>query len=158
MTHVLPTGWTSEDVQFLIEKVKSWPIVLVEDQALGIPTTQSIPPEAISDWGYGVLKADTEEYSVLYEITRTPSGKGWTYVDVLSGSFPYNKVAVLEHLTSLVENHAENAVANEATPVPNPNELGEPKEPAAPKTENISAVQEQINLFKPLPSWKMASA
>ena len=142
MTHVLPTGWTSEEVQFLIEKVKSWPIVLIEDQALGIPTTHIIPREAISDWGYGVLKADTEEYSVLYEITRTPSGKGWTYVDVLSGCFPYNKEAVLERLTSLLQTRTEDAVANEAIPVPNPNELGEPKVPAVLKTENISAVQE----------------
>jgi hypothetical protein len=143
MTHILPTGWTSEDVQFLIEKVRSWPIVLVEDHALGIPTTQSIPAEAISDWGYSVLKADTEEYSVLYEITRTPSGKGWTYVDVLSGCFPYNKVAVLERLASLLETRAEDADANEAIPVPNSNKLGGPKEPAVLKTENISAVQEQ---------------
>jgi hypothetical protein len=143
MTHILPTGWTSEDIQFLIEKVKVWPIVLIEDQALGIPTTHSIPREAISDWGYNVLKADTEEYSVLYEITRTPSGKGWTYVDVLSGYFPYNKVAVLERLASLLETHTEDAFANDAIPVPNPNELGEPKEPALLKTENISSVQEQ---------------
>ena len=50
MTHILPTGWTSEDVQFLIEKVKTWPIVLIEDQALVIPTTHIIPPVAISDW------------------------------------------------------------------------------------------------------------
>jgi hypothetical protein len=127
----------------LIEKVKSWPIVLVEDQTLGIPTTHSIPSEAISDWGYSVLKADTEEYSVLYEITRTPSGKGWTYVDVLSGCFPYNKVAVLERLTSLLETRTEEAVANEAIPVPTPNELGEPKEPAVLKTENKPMIQEQ---------------
>ena len=123
MTHVLPPGWTSEDIQFLIEKVKGWPIVLVEDQALGIPTTHSIPPEAISDWGYGVLKADTEEYTVLYEITRTPSGKGWAYVDVISGCFPYNKAAVLERLASLLETRTENADANEAIPVPNSDEL-----------------------------------
>jgi hypothetical protein len=143
MKHVLPTGWTSSGVQFLIEKVKCWPIVLVEDQVLGIPTTHIIPTEAISDWGYSVLKADTEEYSVLYEITRTPSGKGWTYVDVLSGCFPYNKVAVLERLTSLFETRTEDAVVNDGIPAPNPNEPGEPKEPAVLKTENISSVQEQ---------------
>jgi hypothetical protein len=143
MTQVLPTGWTSEDIQFLIEKVKVWPIVLIEDQALGIPTTHSIPPQAISDWGYGVLKADTEEYSVLYEIIRTPSGKGWTYVDVLSGCFPYNKVAVLERLTNLLETRAEDAGANEAIPVLNSNELDGSKEPVVLKTENMSAVREQ---------------
>jgi hypothetical protein len=116
MIPVLPAGWTTDDIQFLIEKVKSWPIVLVDDQALGIPTTQSIPSEAISDWGYSVLKADTEEYSVLYEITRTPCGKGWAHVDVVSGCFPYNKVAVLERLASLVNSRAENDDANEAIP------------------------------------------
>jgi hypothetical protein len=150
MTHVLPTGWTSEDIQFLIEKVKVWPIVLIEDQALGIPTTHSIPQQAISDWGYSVMKADTEDYSVLYEITRTPSGKGWTYVDVLSGCFPYNKAAVLERLTSLLETRAEDAVVNEAIPVPNPNEIGKPKEPALPKTENLSSVPEQNKTIQTL--------
>ena len=43
MTLVLPPGWTSEDIQFLIEKVKGWPIVLIEDQALGIPTRTASP-------------------------------------------------------------------------------------------------------------------
>ena len=143
MTLVLPAGWTSEDVQFLIEKVRSWPVVLIEDQALGIPTTQSIPPEAISDWGYGVLKAETEEYAVLFEMTRMPTGKGWAHVDVISGSFTYNKVAVLERLASLLETRAEDTDANEVIPVPNSNELGDPKEPAVQKTENISAIQEQ---------------
>ncbi len=80
MIPVLPAGWTTDDIQFLIEKVKGWPIVLVDDQALGIPTTQSIPSEAISDWGYGVLEAETEKYTVLYEIIQTPSGKGWAHV------------------------------------------------------------------------------
>ena len=139
MTHMLPTGWTSEDVQFLIEKVRSWPVVLIEDQALGIPTTQSIPPEAISDWGYGVLKAETEEYTVLFEITRTPSGKGWAHVDVISGSFSYNKIAVLECLVSLIEPHSENADVNEATPVPKLSGLVESKEPVAPETGNMPA-------------------
>lgn len=142
MIPVLPAGWTTDDFQFLIEKVKGWPIVLVDDQALGIPTTQSIPSEAISDWGYGVLKADTEEYSVLYEITRTPSGKGWAHVDVISGCFPYNKVAVLERLASLVNSRAENDDANEAIPVPNLDELVEPEELVAHKTGNIPAPPE----------------
>jgi hypothetical protein len=142
MTLVLPAGWTSEDVQFLIEKVRSWPVVLIEDQALGIPTTQSIPPEAISDWGYGVLKATTEEYTVLFEITRTPSGKGWAHVDVISGSFSYNKITVLERLASLIETHFENADVNEATPVPKLSGLVESKESAAPKTGNTPAALE----------------
>jgi hypothetical protein len=139
MTLVLPAGWTSEDVQFLIEKVRGWPVVLIEDQTLGIPTTQSIPPEAISDWGYGVLKAETEEYTVLFEMTRTPTGKGWAHVDVISGSFTYNKVAVLERLAGLIENHAENAGDNEVSPVQNLEGLIEPKDSATPITENTPA-------------------
>jgi hypothetical protein len=142
MTRVLQAGWTTDDIQFLIEKVKGWPIVLVEDQALGIPTTQNIPSEAISDWGYGVLEAATEEYTVLYEMNRTPSGKGWAHVDVVSGCFPYDKATVLERLERLIETRAENADANEATPVPNLEELVEPKEPVAPKTGNIPAAPE----------------
>jgi hypothetical protein len=121
----------------LIEKVKGWPIVLVEDQALGIPTTHSIPREAISDWGYSVQKAETEEYSVLYEITRTPSGKGWAHVDVISGSFPYNKIAVLERLASLLKTYVENANFIEATPVPKLSGPIESKEHVAPETENM---------------------
>jgi hypothetical protein len=142
MAIVLPAGWTSKDIQFLIEKVRSWPVVLIEDQALGIPTTQSIPPEAISDWGYGVLKAATEKYTVLYEITQSPSGKGWAHVDVISGCFPYNKAAVLKRLVSLVETRAEDASANETIPVPNLDELAEPKDSAAPKIRNTPAALE----------------
>ena len=142
MIPVLPAGWTTDDIQFLIEKVKGWPIVLVEDETLGIPTTQSIPPEAISDWGYGVLKAVSEEYMILYDINRTPSGKGWTHVDVISGCFQYNKAAVLERLVSLIETQVNNAEANEAMPALNLNELVEPEEPAAPKTGNIPTAQE----------------
>jgi len=142
MALVLPAGWTSEDIKFLIEKVKGWPIVLVEDKALGIPSTHSIPPEAISDWGYSVLKADTEEYSILYEIIRTPSGKGWAHIDVISGCFPYNKVAVLERLANLLETYVENANVIEAIPVPKLSEFVESKEPAAPETRNIPAALE----------------
>jgi len=142
MTLVLPAGWTTDDIQFLIEKVKGWPIVLVYDQALGIPTTQSIPSEAISDWGYGVLEAATEEYTVLYEMNRTPSGKGWAHVDVVSGCFPYDKTAVLERLANLIETRAENADANEATPVPNLGEIVEPEEHAIPETLNAPAALE----------------
>ncbi len=148
MIPVLSAGWTTDDIQFLIEKVKGWPIVLVDDQALGIPTTQSIPSEAISDWGYGVLKAATEKYAVLYEINRTPSGKGWAHVDVVSGCFLYDKTAVLERLASLIATRAENADANEATPVPNLNELVEPEEPVALKTGNIPSAPENN---KPVP-------
>jgi len=142
MTLVLPAGWTTDDIQFLIEKVKGWPIVLVDDQALGIPTAQSIPSEAISDWGYGVLEAATEEYTVLYEINQTPSGKGWAHVDVVSGCFPYDKIAVLERLASLTETRAENADANEATPVLNLGEIVEPEEHAVPETLNAPAALE----------------
>jgi hypothetical protein len=147
---MLPTNWTSEDVQFLIKKVRSWPVVLIEDQALGIPTTQSIPREAISDWGYGVLKATTEEYTVLFEITRTPSGKGWAHVDVISGSFSYNKIAVLERLASLIETHSENADANEATPVPKLSGLVESKEPLAPETGDMLAALKNIKSVQTL--------
>jgi hypothetical protein len=150
MKIVLPTGWTSEDVQFLIEKVKSWPIVLIEEQALGIPTTQSIPLEAISDWGYGVLKATTEEYTILFEITRTPSGKGWAHVDVISGSFSYNKIPVLERLASLIETDFENADVNEVTLVPKLSGLVESKEPVAPETGDMPAALKIIKSVQTL--------
>lgn len=142
MTHVLPSGWKSEDIQFLIEKVKGWPIVLVEDQALGIPTTHGIPPEAISDWGYGVLMAETEKYTVLFEITRMPSGKGWAHVDVISGCFPYNKAAALERLASFIKTDTENADQKEVTPVQKLEELVETKGSTALKTGNTPAVLE----------------
>lgn len=135
MIPVLPSGWTTDDIQFLIEKVKCWPIVLVEDPALGIPTTQSLPSEAISDWGYGVWKAATEIYTVLYEMNRTPSGKGWAHVDVVLGCFPYDKAAVLERLEILIETQVENT-ANEAIPVPKLAELVEPEEHTIPETLN----------------------
>jgi hypothetical protein len=132
----LPAGWTFEDIQFLIEKVKSWPVVLVEDQALGIPTTQCIPPEAISESEYGVVEAITEKYTVVYVLNRTPSGKGWAHVDVISGDFPYNKAAILEHLRLLVEAHPINADADPKIQVPNSDELVATKETLIQKTGN----------------------
>jgi hypothetical protein len=126
----------------LIEKVRSWPVVLVEDQALGIPTTHSIPPEAISDWGYGVLMAETEEYTVLFEITRMPTGKGWAHVDVISGCFPYNKATALERLASFIKADTENADQKEVTPVQKLEELVETRGSAALKTGNTPAVLE----------------
>ena len=143
MALVLPSGWTSEDIQFLIEKVRSWPVVLVEDQALGIPTTHSIPPEAISDWGYGVLMAETEEYTVLFEITRMPSGKGWAHVDVISGCFPYNKAAALERLASFIKADTENADQKEVMPAQKLEELVETRDSTASKTGNTPAVLEK---------------
>jgi hypothetical protein len=142
MALVLPAGWTSEDIQFLIEKVKSWPIVLIVDQVLGIPNTSNIHPEAISDWGYGILKAETEEYTVLFEITRMPSGKGWAHVDVISGCFPYNKAAVLERLASFIEAGTENADQKEVMPAQKLEELVETRGSAASKTGNTPTVQE----------------
>ena len=135
MALVLPAGWTSEDIQFLIEKVKGWPVVLVEDQALGIPTTQSIPPEAISESEYGVVEAITEKYTIVYDINRTPSGKGWAHVDVISGDFQYNKAEVLEHLKRFVENHPKNADADAEILVPNLSELVVPIDSVAPITD-----------------------
>ena len=142
MALVLPAGRTSKDIKFLIEKVKGWPIVLVEDQALGIPTTHGIPQEAISDWGYGVLMAETEEYTVLFEITRMPSGKGWAHVDVISGCFPYNKAAALERLASFTEAGTENADQKEVAPAQKLEELVETRGSAALKTGNTPAVLE----------------
>ena len=118
MTPTLPGGWTYEDLQFLIEQVKSWPIVMVDDQALGIPAVQDIPVDAITDWGYGVSKVTTEKYTVLIQIVPTPSGKGWTHVDMLSGVFPYDKAAVLERLESLVQGTPEHAVGLEQDSAP----------------------------------------
>lgn len=118
MTPILPGGWTYEDIQFLIEQVKSWPIVMVGDRALGIPAVQDIPPDAITDWGYGVSKVTTETYAVLFQIVPTPSGKGWAHVDKLSGTFPYDKTAVLERLESFVQGAPEHAVGLEQDPAP----------------------------------------
>ena len=127
MTTNLTAGWTSEDIQFLIEKVKCWLIVLIEESTLGIPNIQDIPGEAIADWGYDVLNANTGQYSILYDIQQSPSGKGWAHVDVLSGVFPFDKAAVLEQLVHLIETQAVNVTANQATLTPKPVEVLEPQ-------------------------------
>ena len=116
MTSTLPGGWTYEDIQFLIEQVKGWPIVMVDDQALGIPAVQDVSADTTEDWGYGISKVTTEKYSVLVQIVPTPSGKGWTHLDVLSGDFPYDKAAVLERLESLLPGTPDCAAGLEQDP------------------------------------------
>jgi hypothetical protein len=86
--------------------------------------------------------AETEEYTVLFEITRMPSGKGWAHVDVISGCFPYNKATALERLASFIKADTENADQKEVTPVQKLEELVETRGSAALKTGNTPAVLE----------------
>ncbi len=89
---VLPPGWTPEDIAFLLDKLDKGYFVLVADAALGIPTIHSIA--GVEHMGYGVFRATTDDYEINFcgggALERTPSGQGWTAINVSRGVFPYD--------------------------------------------------------------------
>jgi hypothetical protein len=97
----LPAGWSSADICFLIARVKEWPIVMVDDPALGIPCLKEFPSEAVTTDEYGVTIVDIQDCKLNCYLTPLPSGvKRWSHVYVTRGSFPYDKESVLKRLAS----------------------------------------------------------
>lgn len=103
MAESMPAGWTAADILILLEKVQQWPIVMVNDPALGIPAVQDFPAESLSWWNaHGVFEVNMPECQALFYLAPLASeGKFWTHVDVLEGTIPYEKAAVLARLNHL---------------------------------------------------------
>ena len=85
----LPEGWTEEDIHFLLEKVTAQPI-LVGDTRLGLPTIHDfIDAEHL---GYGLFRVNGEGFTLQFDggkaMQRTPSGKGWTPLEI-RGDYAY---------------------------------------------------------------------
>ena len=104
MTTPLPSGWRLDDIKFLIEQVETYPIVLVNLPELGIPTVEyTLQVTGAEQVEEGIVRVHTPECAFLFDIRKkTPSGKTWDCVKVVSGTYPYDKAAVLAHLKTFL--------------------------------------------------------
>ena len=104
MTTPLPSGWKLDDIRFLIEQVGKYPIVLVNDPKLGIPTVEYTltvtKAELVEE---GVVRVHTNECVFLFDARKqTPSGRNWDCVKMVTGTYPYDKAAVLARLETFL--------------------------------------------------------
>ena len=119
----LPEGWTEEDVTFLLTQLELGPI-LVADAALGFPTIHDFPHA--EHLGYGLFRVTGEGYTLSFDgggaMRRTPSGKGWTPLE-LQGEYPYDLDAARATLELFLQDpaatpvHAETLTEGEAVEV-----------------------------------------
>lgn len=128
-TAALPEGWTEEDLAFLLTQLELGPI-LVADAALGFPTIHDIPNA--DHLGYGLFRAIGEGYTLYFDgggaMQRTPSGKGWTPLDV-QGEYPYDLGAARAILKRYLQ---------ESTPAPDQVEL-------LTETEAVDLLEETLS-------------
>ncbi|MCB9136589.1 MAG: DUF2958 domain-containing protein [Anaerolineales bacterium] len=114
----IPEGWTEEDLAFLHTQLELGPI-LVADAALGFPTIHEVPNA--DHLGYGLFRAVGDGYTLYFDgggaMRRTPSGKGWTQLDI-QGEYPYDLKAaraILErYLLTIPPEEAETLTKGEA--------------------------------------------
>lgn len=95
----LPNGWTENDLAFLLTQLDLGPI-LIADDALGFPTIHDFPNA--DHLGYGLFRVQGADYTLYFDggksMQRTPSGKGWTQLDI-QGDYPYKLDAARTALT-----------------------------------------------------------
>ena len=84
MQKTLPEGWTLEDIRYLLEKLDNGRPILVASSDLGIPTIHGF--SGVQHAGYGVMVVKTAAYKLTFDagsaMQRTPSGSGWTTLDI----------------------------------------------------------------------------
>ena len=104
MTIPLPSSWTLEDIRFLIEQVEKYPVVLVNLPELGIPTVEyTLTVTGAEQVEAGIVRVHTPECVFLFDIRKkTPSGKTWDCIKMVSGTYPYDKAAVLARLETFL--------------------------------------------------------
>jgi hypothetical protein len=104
MTIPLPSSWTLEDIKFLIEQVEKYPVVLVNLPELGIPTVEyTLTVTGAEQVEAGIVRVHTPECVFLFDIRKkTPSGKTWDCVKMVSGTYPYDKATVLARLETFL--------------------------------------------------------
>ena len=104
MTIPLPSSWTLEDIRFLIEQVEKYPVVLVNLPELGIPTVEyTLTVTGAEQVEAGIVRVHTPECVFLFDIRKkTPSGKTWDCVKMVSGTYPYDKAAVIACLETFL--------------------------------------------------------
>ena len=118
----LPKGWTREDVEYLLKRIKDGHIVLVGDTNLGIPTIHDEANDKAEHLGFGCFKVygkNSWTFDGGGAMSRTPNGKGYTIVQVISGTFPYDRNAIIHKLeTYLVHEPISVQIQTETAPVP----------------------------------------
>ncbi len=94
-TPTLPEGWSTEDIQALLDALDEEGPILAEKD-LGIPT---IHDEDFRDngggkvrhLGYGMFEVQTPDYTLRFDaggaMRRTPSGRSWTRLRVVEGEY-----------------------------------------------------------------------
>ena len=97
-------GFTAADFDLMLSMIDQKSRVLVGSNNLGLPMIQDI--KGAEHCGYGVFKAKTPEYEVVFDggnaMSRLPSGhKGYTIMSVNKGEYPYDFEAVRETLEKL---------------------------------------------------------
>src|SRR5271157_1692459 len=118
---VLPEGWAVEDIRFLLGILESVPI-LVADTKLGIPTIHDDFGAEVQHCGFGVMKVAGQGYELIFDaggaMERTPTGKGWTRLDIRNGKYPYDSKAVREKLEAYLPKDDPSQVADPSPALP----------------------------------------
>jgi hypothetical protein len=104
----LPEGWTTEDIRFLLEKLEAGPL-LVADTQLGIQTIHSRFGAEAVHCGFGLFKVKGAGFTLHFDaggaMERTPSGKGWTRLQI-DGEFTFDSGAVKAKLEEYLQTAA----------------------------------------------------
>ena len=118
---VLPEGWAVEDIRFLLGILESAPI-LVADTKLGIPTIHDDFGAEVQHCGFGVMKVAGQGYELIFDaggaMERTPTGKGWTRLDIRKGKYPYDSQAVREKLEAFLPKDDPSQTADPSPALP----------------------------------------
>ena len=142
----LPPGWTFEDINFLIDALDKGGPLLVADTELGIPTIHSGFGAEVIHCGFGLMRVSTKEYELTFDaggaMQRTPSGKGWTRLEI-RGSYPYDAKAVRDKLLNWMLLDTANQV--EAFSDAEKEEVGREPESAADKPVTAGEQAREFN-------------
>jgi hypothetical protein len=145
---VLPEDWTVEDIRFLLEKLETGPL-LVADTKLGIPTIHSHFGAEAEHCGFGLFKVKGAGFTLHFDaggaMERTPSGKGWTRLQI-DGDFTFDTGAVKAKLEEYLERTAPPYPAKEERDLQFTVEtegLADPEAPMVDQGEEPEKVEKQ---------------
>src|SRR5271157_3476210 len=149
---VLPEGWAVEDIRFLLGILESARI-LVADTKLGIPTIHDDFGAEVQHCGFGVMKVAGQGYKLIFDaggaMERTPSGKGWTRLDIRNGKYPYDSKAVREKLEAYLPKDDPSQVADPSPALPEePGPARGPRLAEKPTEEMEGLAKEVYRLYQ----------
>ena len=105
-----PLGWKEEDIRFLLGKLDADIPILVADDKLGIPTIHDDFGAATNHIGFGVMEVKGLQYTLVFDagrsLSHTPSGNGWTAIQI-RGDYPYDFKQVRQTLLTWLGENTE---------------------------------------------------